>query len=267
MTNMIIGYVQFTPELGNFENNLKRLRSFVKTQIDSQVDLLVFPELVLTGYALKTKDELSPFITHEIIEKTTNLAVELAEHINGYVVMGYPEKEEEGFYNSAMLVGKDGLEGNYRKSHLFGFEKELYLPGNLGFPVFKTPKADIGLMICFDWIFPESARTLALNGAQIIAHCTNLVMPYCQRAMFARAVENHVFTISSNRCGSENWNGELTFTGESIIYDPAGNILKKAPIKGDVIDFIEIDVETAKNKNINSKNNLFEDRAVDFYKL
>jgi predicted amidohydrolase len=82
----------------------------------------------------------------------------------------------------------------------------------------------VGMMICFDWIFPESARTLALKGAQIIAHPSNLVLSYCQQAMFTRAVENRVFTITANRTGTEiNGDKELYFTGKSVIVDTKGN--------------------------------------------
>ena len=81
-------------------------------------------------------------------------------------------------------------------------------------------------MICFDWVIPEAARTLALKGAQIICHPSNLVMPYCQKAMYARAVENHVFIITPNRIGKdENSGKEVSFTGGSIILNPKGDYL------------------------------------------
>ncbi|MEZ4690386.1 MAG: nitrilase-related carbon-nitrogen hydrolase [Ignavibacteria bacterium] len=85
------------------------------------------------------------------------------------------------------------------------------------------------MMICFDWFFPETARTLALKGAQIICHPSNLVMAYCQTAMFTRALENRVFTITANRIGYDvRENKELFFTGESVIVSLKVNISAEA---------------------------------------
>lgn len=262
-----IGFIQFTPILGAFEYNVGRLFDFVSRYAEP-TDLLVLPEMALTGYAFRSQEELARIATFEHTQKTLEAAMRLSRLFGGSaVVVGYPEYSPEGFFNSAMLAGPDGIIGNYQKTHLFGMEKTLFLPGRTGFQVFDAHGLKLGIMICFDWFFPESARTLALRGAEVIAHPTNLVMPYCQRAMFARALENSVYTITANRCGMEMHQKELRFTGESVIYGPRGNILASASKTDDVIAIIEIDIERARNKKLNSWNHIFEDRIPEMYAL
>ena len=119
--------------------------------------------------------------------------------------------------------------GAYRKTHLFAEEKKWFDPGDTGFQVFDMGQVKIGVMICFDWWFPESARVLALKGADIFCHPANLVMPQCQRVMPAHSLLNGVFTITANRVGTEERGGKapLQFTGKSQIVDPRGEVLVK----------------------------------------
>jgi len=123
-------------------------------------------------------------------------------------------------------------------------------------------------MICFDWIFPEAVRSLALGGAAVIAHPANLVLPWCQRAMFARAVENQVFAITANRFGTEARDraSPLTFTGGSQIMTPDGEVIAKAGQSEAVVMTREIDLSTS-NPQLNSLNHLFADRRPDLYRL
>jgi predicted amidohydrolase len=122
------------------------------------------------------------------------------------------------------------------------------------------------MMVCFDWIFPESARTLALLGADIICHPSNLVLPYCPDAMVTRCIENRVFAITANRVGSESRNKEtLTFIGRSQVVDPKGKILHRASDKDEEANVVEIDPATARNKSLNRFNDLLKDRREKLY--
>ena len=123
------------------------------------------------------------------------------------------------------------------------------------------------MMICFDWIFPEIARCLALMGADIICHPANLVMPYCQDSMKTRSLENHIYTVTANRIGEEN-RGEynFTFTGKSQITDCSGNIIFRASENKEEVYYADIKIEEARNKNINDMNNLWLDRQIMYYK-
>jgi predicted amidohydrolase len=186
-------------------------------------------------------------------------------------VSGICEREGNNYYNSSVLVCPDGKVIIYRKIQLFYEEKLWFKPGNIRLQTCDIEngnfhKTRIGMMICFDWIFPEVARSIALKGAQILCHPANLVMPYCQDAMVTRAIENSIFTITCNRTGSErSGERELTFTGMSEIVNPRGNILHRASKDEEECVIIDIDPSEALNKNINSRNNLFDDRREEYY--
>jgi predicted amidohydrolase len=161
-----------------------------------------------------------------------------------------------------------GVVALYRKTHLFLDEQDLFLPGNTGFQVFEHAGARIGLMVCFDWYFPESARTLALRGSQIIAHPSNLVLPHCQTAMVTRCLENRVYAITTNRYGTEELGDkELTFTGASQLMTPRGERLLQAPVEGDCVLVAEIDPALADDKQVTPRNDLFANRRPEMYNL
>ena len=123
-------------------------------------------------------------------------------------------------------------------------------------------------MICFDWIFPEAARNLALQGAQVICHPANLVLPYCQAAMVTRSLENAVFSITANRTGSETTTQQsLHFTGSSQIIGPKGQKLASATEEGTNLKIVEVNPEQASDKFFTPQNNLFTDRRPDTYSL
>ncbi len=124
------------------------------------------------------------------------------------------------------------------------------------------------MMICFDWIFPEAARTLALKGAQIIAHPANLVLPYCQNAMVTRSIENQVFTVTANRVGKETSGKSPPDIYRSIAgHHPwRQNSLSWTNGK-ECVHLVEIDPEHALNKRLNANNDLFEDRRPSLYEM
>jgi len=182
------------------------------------------------------------------------------------VVLGYAERAAGGFHNSALLMTPDGARHNYRKLHLFNREQDVFLPGDAPPPVIEAPAGRVGLMICFDWFFPEVARSLALRGAQVIAHPANLVLPWCQRAMFARSVENAVFSVTANRIGTESQTDRsLTFTGASQVMDPDGGCLAAAPTDAEASDCVEVDLARANDKTRAGRNDLFTDRRPAMY--
>ncbi len=262
-----IGFVQFTPVLGAMDLNVERLFAFTRHHATA-CDLIVLPEMALTGYAFRDQAELGRIANRDNNGKTLEIARALSREFKGAaVVIGYPEWTEKGYFNSALMADENGLLGHYQKTHLFGSEKDLFLPGETGFRVFEFRNMQVGIMICFDWFFPESVRTLALRGATIIAHPTNLVMPYCQRAMFTRSLENSVYTVTANRCGTEMHQKELHFTGESVIYGPRGDILAFAPKTDDHVAVVPIDIQRGSSRQLNSRNNIFADRAISMYDL
>ena len=180
-----------------------------------------------------------------------------------FIVSGINEKEDGKLYNSSILVGPKGLVGKYRKIHLFWNEFDIFEKGNLGLPVFDLGFASVGMLICFDWVFPEVWRILALKGADIICHPSNLVLPYAQQAVPVHGMINKTYNITANRYGTER---DVTFSGQSIISDPTGKTLYKSPSKADYVKVISADISLTRNKQITPRNNVFTDRRPDEYK-
>ena len=120
-------------------------------------------------------------------------------------------------------------------------------------------------MICFDWRFPETARSLALLGADLIAHPSNLVLAHCPQAMITRCLENRVFAVTADRVGTEDRMGVLKFIGQSQIVDPDGNILVRASETEEEVQIVEIDLEKARDKFLTPNNHIFKDRREDLY--
>lgn len=267
MNKMKAGFLQFKPEFGNVEHNIKRISELI---LEENFDLLVLPELANSGYLFSSFEELKNLSEVAGQGKFFDAMLKISKEKNAFLVAGFCErdaKNEKDFYNSAYVIYPDGKFEVYRKIHLFDEEKKWFKPGDVP-GVFEIQKetfgrVKIGVMICFDWIFPETARSLALQGAQIICHSSNLVMPYCQRAMFTRALENHVFTITANRIGTDvNGGKDISFTGQSVILDPKGNYLAEAGKDTEECRIVEIDAALALDKNINPNNHLFADRRV-----
>jgi predicted amidohydrolase len=261
---MKAGFYQFSPAFGNKEGNLKRVLSAVR---DTDVDLIVLPEFFATGYQFVSKDEVAELSERIPEGYTTELLVELSRQKGLYIVAGLPEKDGDRFFNSAVLTGPGGVIGVYRKTHLFFEEKLFFSPGDTGFKVWDTEIGRIGVMICFDWFFPESMRALALMGADIVAHPSNLVLPYCPYAMPVRCLENRTYAITANRIGEENRKERqsLRFIGQSLIVSPEGKVLIRASENDEVLLITDIEPELARNKSLTSLNNIFDDRRPEMY--
>ena len=261
------GFLQFNPDFGNKEDNLKKVAASL-SNLTGTVHLLVLPEFFATGYQFISREEVED-LSEKIPEgETTQVLTRIAKEKTLYIVAGLPEQSNGKYFNSAVLIGPDGYTGTYRKTHLFFEEKKYFTPGDTGFKVWRTDIGKIGIMICFDWFFPESMRALALNGAEVIGHPANLVMPYCPAAMPIRCLENRVFSVTANRSGNEKRKrGQgLHFIGPSLIGTPEGKTLVNAPSDTDVLMTADIDLSLARNKSINSFNDIFRDRRPEMYR-
>ena len=260
---MIVGVIQTSPQFGEKETNRREIETLVG---NARADLWVMTELALTGYEFRDRAEVAELAEELPHGESVQWLARFCSERGCHAVMGIAERAGRALYNSCMLAGPQGYIGSYRKLHLFDFEKERFDPGDRPLAVFDLGMARVGLMICFDWRFPEVARSLTLFGAQILAHPSNLVMPYAQAAMVTRALENRVFTLTANRVGTEDRAGRaVTFTGASLIVSPAGEQLEiGAAAKADVLT-AEIDPNAADNKLINAHNDLVADRRPEFY--
>jgi predicted amidohydrolase len=231
-------------------------------------ELLVLPELFNTGYLFTSREELDQF-AEEIPEgETTQALLREAENHSVHIVAGLAEKSGEKVYNTAVIVCPDGRVRSYRKAHLFMEEKLLFAQGDTPFTVWEVGGVRIGVLICFDWLFPEATRTLALGGAHVVCHPSNLVMPWAQGAAVTRAIENRIFIITANRIGVEERGGrKMRFTGMSQVVDPEGNVLVRATPNEPMVGVVDVDLVRAEDKNITRMNNVFQDRRPDLYRL
>jgi predicted amidohydrolase len=261
---MKAGFLQFRPSHGNVEANL----SFIERALHrSGADFVVLPEMALTGYLFASHGDLLK-ISEPVPGPSTERLERLCRLERMTVVCGMAERCGGGVYNSAVVVGPDGLLGTYRKSHLFTDEKDLFEKGDSGFLLFDVAGARVGVIVCFDWIFPESARTLALMGADIIAHSANLVLPYAQSAAVTRCIENRVFWILANRTGEESaGDRRMVFTGRSRVVAPGGDVIVQCDPVTPCLSVAHIDPAEARNKRVTARNDLFADRRTDLYRL
>jgi 5-aminopentanamidase len=261
---MKVAIVQNRPEFGKVQDNLNRIEEIL---VGKSADLFVLPELFATGYRFKNMDEAHQFAEPVPGGMTSNFLLSLAKKNSAYFIAGLVEVEGGRIYNSSVIVGAKGFIGRYRKIHLFDTEKSCFHTGTDAPPVFDLEGVKVGVMICFDWRFPETARSLALKGADIIAHPSNLVLPHCPQAMITRCLENRIFAITADRVGEEKRipGEKLTFIGQSQVVDPDGNILVRASETAEEVHIIEIDLEKARDKYLNATNEIFKDRRPDLY--
>jgi predicted amidohydrolase len=279
---MRVGYFQFDPVFGETEENLERLCEAVA---GTDADILVLPELATSGYLFASAEEvtaLSDTIPGAATERLQaacrasgcRVVAGLAERAGGPGTTGLAAAgldaagpDARRFYNSAALIGPAGVEGVYRKAHLFNTEKLYFAPGD-ALPIFEVDGVKVGMLVCFDHMFPEAARTLALQGAQLICHPSNLVLPeYAQLTTRVRAIENRVFWVMCNRYGTESRAGTtLRYTGASQITAADGTVLSRAEAEGDALSVVEIDPARASSKKITEHNDLFADRRVELYR-
>ncbi|VAX32158.1 Aliphatic amidase AmiE, partial [hydrothermal vent metagenome] len=264
--DMKVGFVQNDPEFGKIENNREHV---VRVLSGQSADLFVLPELFTTGYQFVSRAEALGLAETIPDGVTTKALLALAKTINSHIVAGIAEREGDAVYNSAIIVGPNGYIGKYRKAHLFDTEKEIFVPGNTPFEVFDLGFARVGIMICFDWRFPETARTLALKGADIIAHPANLVLTHCPQAMITRCLENGVFIVTADRVGCEERipGHPLKFMGQSQVVTPFGEVLYRASLTEEETHVVEVDIGLAREKYLNPNNHIFQDRREDLYGL
>jgi len=260
---MRVGYLQFTPALNNLDHTLADLEELLVDCRDA--DLLVLPELANSGYNFESPEHA--LASAEPLEsgRFISFLQDKCREFDLNIVAGFNEKEGDLLFNSSALVSSAGVIGHYRKMHLFMNEKDIFQPGNLGFPVFQLGNIKIGMLICFDWIFPEAWRIMALQGADIVCHPSNLVLPgLAQSAIPINALMNRLYIITANRIGTER---NLTFTGRSIIADPKGKVLAEGHLEGTSFDIVEIDPAKAREKNVTARNHIITDRRPQYYSL
>ena len=264
---MKIAVVQSCPKISDTRQNFESIHRIIEI-VES--DLVVFPELATSGYFFTDKAQLR---AHALVWNESLHLLEIqtmSTRTNKIIVIGFPEKEGDLFFNSAgIFMPNSALSRVYRKTHLFYKEALVFEPGDTGFFCVHDVVRDcvIGLMICYDWRFPEAARSLALQGADLIVCPSNLITSLSGKVFPARAIENKVYMAVANRVGEETREGEtLVFRGESGIYDYTGEPLAMASLGHEEIIYADIFPKQTRNKAFNPVNDIFKDRRPDMYR-
>ena len=220
--------------LGDIAKNLEIMETLIKNsqeKYETDIDLIVFPELFITGYNLRDN-------YNRVAEKIPSAGnaqkgiENLSKKYNIYILTGIVEKSGKSLFNSAIIIGPEGYVGHYRKQFLpnFGpFEEKIFFGEGDQTPVFEMPFGKVGIQICYDIFFPEASSGLALNGADVIINLSaspTTSRPLFHRMLPARAIETTCFYVYSNNIGTQ---GSLTFAGESAVVDPRGKTIAEIP--------------------------------------
>lgn len=243
-TKVKVALAQFDSELGNKTNNLQRMAQLCQQAADSGAKLICFPELATTGYRGDLLTTKLWDLSDSIGSETYRLFSELATRLNITIVSGFVERGEYlgDIYNSVGVwnPGCEGISGVFRKVHAFGLEKQWFGRGD-SFPVFETPIGKIGIMICYDMGFPEVARILTLQGAELLlapsAWCVQDRDVWDINSA-CRALENGTHLLAVNRWGHEE---DLHLFGGSKVLGPRGQVLCEAGCEGEVLLIGEVD--------------------------
>jgi predicted amidohydrolase len=246
-----IAVVQMQPEFGQLAENQARVIQDIREAVQNQARLIVFPECVLSGYMFASRDEALAFA-----QPVPGLAIEAVtaqcRESGVYAIFGLLEKDRDKLFNSSILVGPEGIIGKYRKCHLPYLGVDRFVnAGDTPLPVFPTGIGNIGMLICYDIVFPESVRVMALKGADILALPANFPQGRGEKVInhvaTARALENRVHVIVANRVGRER---EASFAGLSKIADVTGETLALANQDQAEIIYAELDIEAARQKHL-----------------
>lgn len=258
--NLKATIIQFSPELGDLRGNISRLdRRFDEV---GGPGLVVLPELASSGYAFR--DAAEAFLSSEELSDSeyVDFLVRKSKEKDVFIVSGINERAGDRLFNSSILVGPDGILARYRKLHLFMNEKDIFQPGDGDLPVVDLGGCTVGMMICFDYLFPEPWRAMAVKGADVICHPSNLLTLNAHRCLPGLAIMNRIFILTANRTGVER--GTL-FNGRSLITDPAGEVLATASPEEEETITVTLDILKARNKWITPRNHVFGDRRPALY--
>ncbi len=213
----------------DIQGNMKMINKALE---GSNSDLIIFPEMFLTGYTIGDDVRTLSFPRNDPIFGSL---VDTASAENKYLIFGYPERSEKikgQIYNSAMVIGPEGILGSYRKMHLVNFgpfeEYSYFTPGNAPF-MFEIKGFRFGLIICYDIFFPELTKHYALKGADAIiciSASPSVTRPFFEAVMKARAIEDTIYFIYSNLVGFDS---RMDFWGGSEVVSPRGSVISKGP--------------------------------------
>jgi predicted amidohydrolase len=267
-----VAAVQMEPILGRLSKNLDSIVERLAEAAGGGAHLVVFPECALSGYGFSSREE---GLDHAvpIDGPAVRQVVATCARSRCYCIFGLLERDGSRLFNACVLTGPDGVIGYYRKVHLPYLGIDMFVdPGDRPFAVYDAGGLRVGMHICYDGSFPETARILSLLGADLLVLPTNWpTHSECaaEHMIPTRAMENTVYAMAVNRVGEESG---FRFIGSSSIVDPGGRVLARASVDGDEVITAEIDPARARQKHLvrvpgRHEINRFADRRPRFYEV
>jgi predicted amidohydrolase len=249
-TLLKIAAVQMDVMLADKPRNLSRVTAALEETTRHGADLTIFPECSVTGYCFDSLEEAVPF-GESVSGPSCEQVAAACARLDSHAIVGFLEVDGQRLFNACALIGPEGVIGSYRKIHLpfLGVDR-FVTPGDRPFAVHQMGDARIGMNICYDSAFPESARCMALDGADLIALPTNFPTGaecMAEHVVNTRAMENKVYYACVNRIGVER---EFPFIGHSKICDTSGRVLAAAPHADEAILYADLDLDQARMKRI-----------------
>jgi len=263
--------VQMDTTLGDPKRNLARCRDAAQRAAEEGCTLAVFPECALTGYCFESLEEAREAAIYRDGEALLELC-RVVHETKVHLVVGYLERTPVGVANSVSILGPDGILAHYQKTHLPFLGADRFTEaGRQPFRIHEVAGLRIGLLICFDASFPEAARLLALEGADLILLPTNWPEEAEEKAAWlpnTRAYENVVYFASVNRVGDERG---FHFHGRSRVCDPTGHTMVEGPRDVEALLVCEVDPRRSREKRIVRREGYWVDRIAgrreDLYRL
>lgn len=232
---MRVAVGQMDVKLGDKEANIAKAEEFVSRGVEEKAELICLPELFTTGFAKENLAELAEEIPGKTTKKLANLAAKNSIHIAGSIL----EKSGEKIYNAGVLVSPEGIVGKHRKTHLF-LEEAARLAAGTEYVTTDTRLGKIGLLVCYDAIFPEAVRAVSLHDCDVVLLPANWMNPFLDQwrlATSARALDNQVWLVAANRVGSDE---TYTYFGRSRIVNPYGQTVLECG-EGEEVGVAEVD--------------------------
>ena len=260
---MKVAVVQMDIKISDKAHNLGRILDRLEAAAKEGANLVVFPECALTGYCFEAPEDALP-VAEPVPGPGAERIAQAAKKHDCYAVVGMLERVGSEVYNAAVVIGPEGVLGSYHKVHMpfLGVDR-FNSYGEEAFPIFETRYGKVGVNICFDLNFPESARTAKLRGARLLVVPTNWPMGTntYKHTVNARGQENHMFIAVANRVGTE---GGVGFCGHSKIADLFGETVAEADGTEETILYGEFDIAEADQNHIVYKTGVWElDRIAD----
>lgn len=258
--------VQTLARLGDFDHNIALMEGYVEEAVRQGSELVVLPECMDTGYLFDSAEHCAALAEPIPTGPFVSAMAALCRKYRIYIASGITERDDDKIFNTGLLLDRKGeVAIHYHKQFLATHDQNWFAFGERGCPVADTDLGRLGLLICFDGRIPEIARSLSLQGAEVLVDMANFFsMDQAEMWGPARAFENGVWLVAATKSGYER---SIYYPGGSMIVDPKGQVVTKIPYDTHGVAVADIDLEAARHKRIFARNNKIADRRPEAYTI